>query len=116
MVHKAPGRSRALAPWVKSSPVRPYNTVLLHACGDTEGLGPETSRLTWSLVECLDYYAETECGHTFPETAAGLLGDKMLPGISEVLLGAFNPFIGIRRRQPRSILAPGKPAVVPGNV
>lgn len=54
--------------------VRPYNTALLRACGDTEGLGPGTSRPTWLLVECLDYYAETECGHTFPETTAGLLG------------------------------------------
>ena len=30
--------------------VRPYNTALLRACGDTEGLGPETSRQTWSLL------------------------------------------------------------------
>ena len=41
-------------------------------------------------VECLDHYASTECGHTFPETAAGLPGDKMLPGISEVPLEASN--------------------------
>jgi hypothetical protein len=46
-------------------------------------------------VECLDYYAETECGHTFPETAAELPGGKMLPGIFEVPLGASNPFLGI---------------------
>jgi len=47
-------------------------------------------------VECLDHYAETECGHTFPEKAAGLPGDKMLLGVSEVPLGASNPFLGIR--------------------
>jgi hypothetical protein len=53
------------------------------------------------------YNSQTAKAAAFSGTGGPFLGVKMLSETILVFLGALDPFLGIFKRQPRSIFAPG---------